>query len=181
MSKKLSAICLVSVAILSIISLAVVAAQSVPMTDQQIDLIRNNCVSTKNTLNQLHSSDALLRVNRGQIYELISTKLMEKFNSRVSDNKFNNASLVSVTNSYESMLDTFRFDYITYEKQLVLAINIDCSKQPVVFYDAVALARTDRDQVHTDVVKLNQLIDQYKLSVDQFGKDYQTALQKVKQ
>lgn len=158
-----------------------VAAQGTPMTDQQIELIRNSCVSTKNTLNQLHSSDALLRVNRGQIYESMATKLMEKFNSRVSGNRFNNTGLVSVTNSYKSMLDIFRSDYIIYEKQLMSAINVNCSNQPVAFYDAVALARTERDQVHADVVRLNQLIDQYQLAIDQFGKDYQATLQGVKQ
>lgn len=149
------------------------SAQSVPMTDQQIEQIRNSCSSTKNTLNQLHSSDALLRVNRGQIYESMSTKLMDKFNGRVANNGLNNSNLLSVTGSYNVALDAFRNDYITYEQQLTSAINIDCSKQPVAFYDAIALARVGRDQVHVDVVKLNQLIDQYQLAIDQFGKDYQ--------
>jgi hypothetical protein len=158
-----------------------VAAQSDSMTDQQIELIRNSCSSTKNTLNQLHSSDALLRVNRGQIYESMSTKLMDKFNSRVSSNGLDNSGLISATNNYGTTLNVFRTDYITYEKQLTSTITIDCSKQPVAFYDAVTLARTERNQVHTDITKLDQSIDQYQALVDQFGKDYQTALQGVKQ
>jgi flagellar biosynthesis chaperone FliJ len=178
--KKIVIICLAAAVIFTVSFFIKVSAQSVPMTDQQIDQIRNNCVSVKNTLNQLHSSDALLRVNRGQIYESMSTKLMEQFNSRVSGNKFNNSSLVSATNSYESVLDTFRTDYIIYEKQLTIAISINCSKQPVTFYDAVDLARTERDQVHSDVVKLNQSIDQYKSVLDQFEKDYQAIQQGVK-
>jgi hypothetical protein len=154
-----------------------VSAESAAMTDQQIQLIRDSCVSTKSTLNQLHSSDALMRVNRGQIYESMSTKLMEKFNSRVSSNSLNNSGLVLATNSYESILDTFRLDYITYEKQLTLTIGIDCSKQPLIFYNAIDLARTERNQVHTDVVNLDQSINQYQAVVDQFVKDNQTTLQ----
>jgi hypothetical protein len=167
--KKRLIVCLAVAVIFGSVPFLKATAQSVPMTDQQIQLIRNNCSSTKNTLNQLHSSDALLRVNRGQTYESMSTKLMDVFNGRVASNNINNTGFVSISNSYDSTLDVFRADYINYEKQLTLAIGIDCSKQPVTFYDAVALARTERNQVHTDVVKLDQLIDQYKLAIEQLG------------
>ena len=158
-----------------------VSAQDQPITSQQIDLIRGNCVSTKNTLNQLHASDALLRVNRGQIYESIETKLMNGFNGRLSNNNFNNSNIVSITNNYESTLNNFRSHYIVYEEQLATTISMDCSKQPVAFYEAISSARTKRGQVHTDVVKLNQYIDQYQAAVDQFEKDYQTAASGMKQ
>jgi hypothetical protein len=132
-------------------------------------------------LNQLHASDALLRVNRGQIYESMSTKLMDRFNGRVSNNGFDNTNLVAITKSYGLMLDTFRLDYITYEKQLALAISIDCPNQPVEFYDAVLSARTKRSQVNADVIKLNQFIDQYQLAVNQFEKDYQISVERLQQ
>jgi hypothetical protein len=158
-----------------------VSAQDSSITSQQIDLIRSNCVSTKNTLNQLHASDALLRVNRGQIYESIETKLMAGFNGRLLNNNFNNSNMTSITNNYESTLNTFRSHYIVYEEQLTAAINIDCLKQPTAFYDAISSARTKRDQVHSDVVKLNQYVDQYQAALDQFEKDYQTAANGMKQ
>lgn len=102
---------------------------------------------------------------------------MEKFNNRVSNASLSNAKLSSATNDYDAALDNFRNDYIIYERQLTLAINIDCSKQPVSFYDAINIARTERDQVHNDVLKLNQLIDQYQSVVTQFAKDYQAFSQ----
>lgn len=173
MFQKIILSCLIFAVLFSGVFFLSVSAQSVPMTDQQIELIRDSCVSTKNTLNQLHSSDALLRVNRGQTYESISTKLMERFNSRIASNNLNNVSLLSITNSYGTMLDSFRADYINYEEKLTSAINIDCTKQPVAFYDAIAQARIGRDQIHIDVLKLNQFIDQYGVAVDQFSKDYQ--------
>ncbi|HZJ34826.1 MAG TPA: hypothetical protein VFD55_02305 [Candidatus Angelobacter sp.] len=171
---------MIAVVALGGISLLTVAAQSTEMTNQQIELIRTNCLSAKTTLHQLHASDALLRVNRGQLYESISTKLMNKFNSRVANNSFNSTDLNSITKNYGLMLDTFRSDYIAYEEQLSIALGIDCSKQPVAFYDAMSSARTKRVQVHTDVVNLNQSIAQYQLTVDQFEKDYQTSIEGAK-
>jgi len=181
MSKKILAVCLMLTVILSGVTIIRVAAETTPMTAGQIDQIRNNCVSAKNTLSQLHASDALLRVNRGQIFESMSTKLMDRFNSRVANNGYNNTGLISVSRSYGAMLDTFRLDYKTYEEHLSTAINVDCWNQPAAFYDAVATARTLRNVVHADVVKLNQYIDQYKSAIDQFEQDYQTVVNGIKQ
>lgn len=181
MSKKILVICLILPVILSGVTIIRVAAETTPMTDEQTDQIRNNCVSAKNTLSQLHSSDALLRVNRGQIFESMSTKLMDRFNSRVANNGYNNTGLISVTRGYGSMLDDFRSDYKTYEEHLSNAMNVDCWNQPSAFYDAVALARTLRNQVHNDVVRLNQYIDQYQSAVNQFEKDYQAVVSGIKQ
>ncbi len=179
LSAKFVAICLLSAAVISSLSLLSVFAESDSITDQQIERIRTNCLSAKNTLSQLHSSDALLRVNRGQIYESMSTKLMSRFNSRVSNNGYKNDALVSAATSYESALDTFRSDYIAYEEQLSLAIDMDCSKQPVAFFDAITLARSQRNQLNADILRLNKQIDQYYSAVEQFEKDYQTAVKGV--
>jgi len=180
MSKKILAVCLTLTILLSGVAIIRVAAETTPMTAGQIDQIRNNCVSTKNTLSQLHASDALLRVNRGQIFESMSTKLMDRFNSRVANNGYNNTGLISVSISYGSMLDTFRLDYKTYEEHLSAAINVDCWNQPAAFYDAIASARALRNVVHTDVVKLNQYVDQYQSAIIQFENDYQTVVKEVK-
>lgn len=178
-SRSLLVICFIVVAMLGGASLSRVSATDQPMTNQQIELIRSNCVTAKNTLNQLHASDALLRVNMGQIYESMSTKLMSGFNGRVANNHFNNSNLVSDMNNYNSTLDVFRVDYITYEVQLSAALNVNCLNQPVSFYDAVASSRSLRDKVHQDIVKLNQYVDQYQASITSFEKDYTEATQGV--
>lgn len=146
----------------------VVSAQGTPMTDEQIGRIRTSCVSAKNTLNQLHASDALLRVNRGQLYESMTTKLMARFNSRADSNHFDVKDLTTVTQTYGEALTTFRDDYKSYEVQLTATLAVDCLKEPVSFYDAVALTRVKRAQVHVDVVKLHQSIDAYKAAFDAF-------------
>lgn len=150
-----------------------VSAQDAVLTSQQTEQIIGNCTILKNTLNQLHSSDALLRVNMGQLYELVSTKLMDRFNKRISSNNFKIDNLTLAYNTYNSNLNNFRSDYITYEESLTTAIKIDCKSQPSVFYNSLLAARYNRGRVYEDVKKLNQQIDQYRLAMTQFEKDFQ--------
>lgn len=157
-------------AVFSVVNL--VNAQGATITDAQMTRIRSNCISAKNTLNQLHASDALLRVNRGQIYESMTTKLMSRFNSRVESNHLDASKLVSVTQSYGSALTQFRTDYQSYEEQLSNALSIDCTKEPIAFYDSVASARTKRSRVHSDVVILHQYIDDYSSAFDNFATNF---------
>lgn len=142
--------------------------QAAELSDEQKVRIQTNCTSIKGSLNQLHASDALLRVNRGQIYESVGSKLMNNFNSRLSNNGLDNKGLVVVANQYQTALTNFRLDYQNYEKQLSLAMKIDCTKEPVAFHDALETARTKRAIVHTDVGRLNQYIDDYRSAVNDF-------------
>lgn len=163
-------IAIVVAGVLSTTFIGAVHAQSPAVTDEQINRIRANCISAKNSLSRLRTSDTLLRVNRGQIYESMVTKLMERFNSRVQSNQKNGDELVNVTQNYLVALTTFRADYKKYEEQLSLTLKIDCTKEPVAFYDATMNARLKRTQVHVDVVTLHQYIDAYKTSFDTFVK-----------
>jgi hypothetical protein len=138
------------------------------LSSDQTTRIQANCLSIKGSLNQLHASDALLRVNRGQIYESVGTKLMNSFNSRLGNNSLDNKGLVSVTNEYQVALTTFRTDYQAYEQQLSVAIKTDCTKDPTSFHNALENARTKRTTVHDDVARLNQYIDDYRSAVNDF-------------
>ncbi len=163
----------VGVALLgSVVLLSSVSAQNTPVTDAQVERIKSSCLSAKNTLNQLRASDALLRVNRGQLYVSMTTKLMTRFNTRAESNGLNAKDLVAVTNSYNAAVNTFTADYKAYEEQLSSALRIDCTKEPVTFYDAVASARIKRAQVHTDVLAVHQLIDQYTSTFDAFSLNF---------
>lgn len=172
MPRKLIIFGLIATAITSVALFSSVSAEDTPITDAQINRIKSSCISAKNTLNQLHATDALLRVNRGQIYLSLSTKLMTRFNTRVESNNLNAKDLVSVTNRYNSALKTFTADYKSYEEQLSVALRIDCTNEPVTFYDAVASARTKRTQVNSDVTILHQLIDEYASTFDVFSIDF---------
>lgn len=138
------------------------------LSNDQVIRIKANCLSIKGSLNQLHASDALLRVNRGQIYESVGTKLMSNFNSRLSNNGLDNKGLVVVTNQYQTALAAFRTDYQSYEQQLSNTIRIDCTKDPITFHGALVDARTKRSSVHTDATRLNQYIDDYRSAINDF-------------
>lgn len=163
---------LVAAVLLSAVCFKLTYAQSA-LSQQQLQHISDNCLSIKSTLNQLHASDALLRVNRGQLYESVGSKLMNNFNARLSNNSLDNKGLVVVTNDYQTMLTSFRNDYTSYERQLSAAIQINCDTQPSEFHTAVEDARTKRDKLHTDVGRLNQYIDDYRSAVNDFLINYQ--------
>jgi hypothetical protein len=86
---------------------------------------------------------------------------MNRFNDRASSNRLDISGLLSVTQNYDAMTATFSNDYKVYSEQLAATLNIDCSKEPEAFYNAIALARTQRSQVHIDIMRLNQYIDDY--------------------
>jgi hypothetical protein len=138
------------------------------LSDEQLRRISSNCLSAKSSLNQLHASDALLRVNRGQLYESIGAKLMNNFNIRLTSNSLDAQGLQLVTTSYKAALETFRSDYQAYERQVSTAIRIDCVGEPLAFYLAIEDAREKREKVHTDVIRLHQYIDDYRSAVNDF-------------
>lgn len=143
-----------------------------PLTDEQRVRVVANCTTIKNTLTQLRASDALLRVNRGQAYETLSSRLMDTFNARLSSNGLDAKGMLSVTATYDANLAAFRTSYQSYERQLVTAIRIDCVKDPDGFHAAIADARTKRTAVHEQVLKLHQSIDDYTTVVNDFYVDY---------
>ena len=145
-----------------------VSAQTTVLTDSQVESVRASCTPAKNILSQLHASDALLRVNRGQIYESMSTKLMARFNNRVSGSGFNTQYLSQAMQDYTASLNDFRASYRVYEERLSSTINIDCSKNPIEFYQSLMDSRYNRTVLHTSVVKLNQKMDDYGSAVIDF-------------
>lgn len=159
--------------------LPVVRADSAPMDDAHANRIRANCLNAQATLNRLHASDALLRVNRGQLYESISNKLMATLNSRIALNQMDGSKLSQITATYNKDYTTFYNDYLVYEQQLSAALQIDCTKQPVAFYDAVNDARTKRNTFHSSVVELNKQLAAYSDAFNEFSAAYTAASKEV--
>lgn len=147
------------------------------LTSEQRAKVVASCVVVKNTLEQLHASDALLRVNRGQVYESMASNLMEPFNARLASNRLDTAATTTVTQQYRANLNAFRTDYIAYEQQLSGALKIDCTSRPDDFYLAVVTARSLRAVVHNDVQKLYRSIDDYRSSVNDFLVNYERVSQ----
>lgn len=145
------------------------AAAEPPLSDAHLNKIRLNCVEVQSSLTQLHASDALLRVNRGQLFESISTKLMAPFNSRVALNKLDGSGLLGTTVEYERALSSFRNDYKSYEEDLAAALAIDCQAKPAEFYHLINSARRGRELVHGDVLALQKYIKQYSAQFEELA------------
>lgn len=161
-----AALSLLAVSALAGVARAQQAPSSPPMTDAMVAHIRQVCVAAQGNLGRIRASDALLRINQGQALQSISTSLMAPFNSRVALNQLDSGMMTSITSTFATELDTFRSDYQQYEEATSKAIQIDCVKQPVEFYDAVTNARTKRSIVHTDMLALQKSLRDYRSSLD---------------
>lgn len=153
----------------------VAAQSSVPMTNEHMERIKDNCQQANRTLRQLHASDALLRVNRGQLYDLLSTKLMARMNSRLALNRLDASNLVAVTANFDRTLGEFRTNYKVYEEQLSATIKIDCQEKPAQFYDAVRESRELRSKVHESVRKLTEYLMEYDRQFKDFRSRYSAS------
>jgi hypothetical protein len=149
------------------------AQEATPMTEVHIARIRANCIETQSSLNQLHATDALLRVNRGQLYESISTKLMAPLNARIGLNHLDGAMLVAIAADYERQLVEFRINYQQYEEAMSRTLKVNCTNQPVAFYDSVNETREKRKKVHDNTVTLQKTIQSYGTSFEAFAGDFE--------
>lgn len=166
--KRFSVLVIIFSVVLSSVGLWQVMAQNAPMTEAHIERIRTHCVDAQSTLTQLHSSDALLRVNRGRLYESIATKLMIPFNSRLTSNQLDGKSLIDAYGTYEGRLAEFRTNYQSYEQAMSEALRINCTNQPVSFYDKIGETRAKRQKVHENVAALHNSINSYRAAFDVF-------------
>lgn len=141
--------------------------------------IVTNCTSATSSLRQLHRSDASLRVNRGQMYEYIGTKLMAHLNSRLAVNRLDGGKLIDEAARYDKMLTNFRAAYRTYEQQLSAVLRIDCKQQPEAFYYGVTDVRRKRADVYEQTTNLNRIIDDYYEGFKKFSTEYTTAIKGV--
>lgn len=140
-----------------------------PMTDEMVAHIRDVCSQSQVSLGRLHASDALLRVNQGQAIESITSRLMTPFNSRMALDQLDSGPMATITSALVDQFDKFRSDYQSYEEATSRAMQMDCVKQPVAFYDAVNDARTKRVLVHNHMVAMQKSITDYRTAFESFA------------
>lgn len=168
MKKVIFSLGIVIVAVLAFASFPTHAQDGDVMTDEHIARIKSNCVSALATLGQIKTNDALVYVNRNQSYFSISDKLIARLNSRLALNRFNTTPLAKLAGEYNTALGDFRSAYNDYGRVVAELVKIDCSRQPVGFYDKVGEARELRQDVYEAIKKLHIIIDQYREAVDTF-------------
>lgn len=145
-------------------------APDTTLSDAELQSVRDNCIVLKNTLEQLNYSDTALRVNQGQYYEEISTKLMAPMNSRIALNKYDGGELTTITADYVKQIDTFRMNYTAYAKDLKQAQSDNCSADPQHFYDDIVTTEQARQTLHASVLKLNDMVKNYSQTFKDFAK-----------
>jgi hypothetical protein len=148
------------------------APSPAPMTDAHIQRIKASCLQARANLYQLHASDGLLRVNRGELYQSFSSKLMVPFNSRAALNQLDSGKLLSITSQYGKELSGFINTYRDYEQAMSQVLELDCTKQPVAFYDGVADARQKRQKVYAHNEALRKLTRDYREAFEAFVRDF---------
>lgn len=158
---------------MAILTIPARAVDSQPITEEHIERIRTHCVDAQSTLFQLHASDAGLRVNRGQLYESMATKLMAPLNSRIVLNRLDSVTLVSIADEYGKQLQQFRAQYQEYEQAMSATLDINCVNEPVTFYDSVADAREKRALTHESAMALHKTIQKYGEAFNVFARDFE--------
>lgn len=143
-------------------------ARAEVLSDDQKSHISSSCVSAKEAIRRLQTSDALLRVNRGQIYESLNTRLMLRFNTHAESKGYTTRSLVAVTDFYINALSDFRAIYQDYAKKLETSLATDCIKDQEKFLQSVLDARMAREKLHTSTQKINQTLGEYRSAFDAF-------------
>lgn len=146
------------------------ALENAILSDAQIQSIRDNCVQAKLRLQQLHVSDAALRVNLGQRYENLGRRLMAPLNARIAANNLDGVDLAQTTVRYTNEYKTFSNRYLTYDESIESALAIDCNQNPVTFYAAIENARENRAQVAKSEAELYQIAQRYGKQVEAFRK-----------
>lgn len=164
------------IALSAIVTPVSVTALDYIMTDEHIVRIRSNCKEALGTIATIHANDAPIYVNRNQTYFSIGDKMMAQLNSRLSINRFDASELVRITSDYDQALQTFRSAYKQYDDTMAEVLRMDCSKQPVSFYDLVADARERRMSVNQAVKQLKKLIDEYQRTVQEFRTEHADRL-----
>ena len=152
--------------IVAVVALVPVRADGLVLTEAQIATIRNSCGMSQQALERLHAADKPLRVNLGQRYTDIGRRLMSPFISRAELAGIDTVDLNATSVQYRKEIDVFSASYMTYEASLRAAQAVDCSQRPVDFYGAIETARQNRQVLHQQTRRLNDMIDQFRTQVD---------------
>lgn len=139
------------------------------LTEAQTQAIADSCTVSKIALGNVHSNDAVVRINLGQEYVNISSRLMAPLNSRISLAGRDGVELTRITAEYNQVLQEFRSAYSVYDDSVSRALAIDCRSRQAEYYAAIMTAREERQTVRGLLDGLNELAAEYRTEVDAFG------------
>ena len=133
------------------------AEESTSITTAELNAIKENCATIHDNLKNVQYEDSRVRVHLGRYYETILTNFITPLNATLVSNNTPNVSLIENQSNFVSTRDKFSSDYITYQKNLEELVSIDCSVEPLRFYNKLVSVREMRAKVATDTTKLREL------------------------
>ncbi len=165
MSKKLSVVVFALVAVIGFSSTSF--AQPADLTSEKRAVVVQTCVSAQTVMQKIQHNDAATRVNRGQSYETIVSRLMTPLNTRSTSNGYNSSAtlLTDTTKRYQQALESFKDHYKSYDNAVSSALKTKCKDKPELFYGYVEDARRERENVAVDVTLLGNLVSEYRANV----------------
>ncbi len=142
-------------------------AQPADLTSEKRVIVVQTCVSAQTVMQKIQHNDAATRVNRGQAYETLISRLMTPLNTRSTSNGYNSSAtlLTDTTKRYQQSLDNFKDHYKSYDNAISSALKTKCKDKPEVFYGFIEDARRERQNVANDIAALNGLINEYRVNV----------------
>lgn len=146
---------------------SVSAAETNEPSPEKLIEIEARCVDMQVVLQKIQYNDAANRVNRGQGYESLVTRMMIPMNGRTAVNGLSSsaATLAGITTNYQQSLANFKNSYERYDDAISSALRIKCQEKPADFYKLLVEARKQRTNVSNEVATLAQLIEDYRLAV----------------
>ncbi len=142
-------------------------AQTTQLSAEKETIIKQTCISAQTTIQKIQHNDAATRINRGQGYETMVSKLMTPLNSRATSNGYNDSAtlLIETTKKYQTSLDNFKEHYKDYDNAISAALRIKCQEKPLRFYQYIETSRELRNDIAGDVAELSNLISEYRDNV----------------
>ncbi|MDO4870501.1 MAG: hypothetical protein Q3996_00160 [Candidatus Saccharibacteria bacterium] len=159
---------IVTIILLNFGNINLALAEENSIDDQLVNNVKTNCNQIKIRLRQLQVSDALSRVNYGQIYESINLNVITPSNTRLVTNGIKPVDLIVLSSDYDRNLNQFRRNYLVYEEKLSILVKNDCQSDPRGFYQKLTEVRQLRQQ---NAALLKQ--------VDSLARQYQTMIRKM--
>lgn len=143
------------------------SAQPADLTSEKRAIVVQTCVSAQTVLQKIQHNDAATRVNRGQAYATVISRLMTPLNTRSTSNGYNSSAtlLTDTTKRYQQTLDNFKDHYKSYDNAVSSALKTKCKDKPEIFYGYIEDARRERQNVATDVATLSSLVGEYRVNV----------------
>ena len=129
----------------------------------------STCDQARKSLLALQKDDTRVRTSLGPIYDKIQNDFIVPLNIRLINNNLPIPELITTQVDFALGKTTFYKDFTSYSQSLEELLSVDCKNEPDNFLSKLPQVRTKREKVHTDILKLDQLISAYRNNVISLG------------